>query len=287
MSLGRMAAVFLGAAALSISGGCLGKRGGGSATSPSGIGGGTPSAFTVDDGVRFSGVHPAPLVLNGVTYVYQNTGTDGTMLEASADGLAFALTAASFPAGVSRTIVSLSDGRFRMYYFADGTSVDIRSAVSTNGLNWTVEDGTRYSEPDIGAVRATVLPIGGYRLYYVTSAGISSAMSSDGLTFVAEGPVTLPLPDGSSMWGASAAAYLNGRFHMVLTKVPSSGASELWHAVSTDGRNWTVDKGALAVNPGVPLNQPAWSINGNTTRIYFRAQPPGGGNAIGSGIVRF
>jgi hypothetical protein len=66
MSLGRMAAVLVGAAALSISGGC-GKLGG-SPTSLSGWGG--ASATFVDDGpVGFMGAHPAPLVANGITYV--------------------------------------------------------------------------------------------------------------------------------------------------------------------------------------------------------------------------
>jgi hypothetical protein len=125
---------------------------------------------------------------------YLNTGMGGTMVEASSDGVVFALTAASFPAGVSRSIVTLPDGRFRMYCFPDGTSFDVRSAVSINGLNWTVEDGTRYSDLSIGAVRAMVLPAGGYRLYS-NGTGISSAMSSDGLTFGAEGPVMIPPPD--------------------------------------------------------------------------------------------
>jgi hypothetical protein len=150
---------------------------------------------------------------------YLNTGMGGTMVEASSDGVVFALTAASFPAGVSRSIVTLPDGRFRMYYFPDGTSFDVRSAVSNNGLNWTVEDGTRYSDPSIGAARAMVLPTGGYRLYCPNGTGISSAMSSDGLTFGAEGPLMIPPPDSTSTWGPSAAAYVKGQFHMVLTKV--------------------------------------------------------------------
>jgi len=243
--------------------------------------------LALDAGVRFAGVHPAPVVTNGLIYVYQNTGNDGLMVEASSDGLTFAPTPATYPAGVSRSIVRLPDGRFRMYYYPDGTAFDIRSAVSSNGLNWTAEGGIRYTEPGIGGLRATTLPTGGYRLYFPNSAGgISSAISSDGLTFAAEGPVAILPPDGTFTWGASAAAYLNGQFHMILTKVPSSGVTELWHAVSTDGRSWNIDRNALAVNPGVPLNQPAWSINGSVARIYFRAQPSGG-NAVSSGIVRF
>ncbi len=132
-----------------------------------------------------------------------------------------------------------------------------------------------------------VLPTGGYRLYYATSTGISSASSSDGLTFRGEGPVAIAPSDSTATWGASAGIYVNGQYRMVLTKVPSSGISELWYAVSADGRNWSLNSVALAANPGVPLNQPAWSINGGVMRIYFRAQPSGGGNAIGSGVIRF
>jgi hypothetical protein len=243
------------------------------------------SVTFVDEGGRFSpGVYPAPVCVNGATYVYVNTGADGVMVQASSDGLSFAPTPASYPAGVSRTIVRLPDGRFRMYYFSDGTSFDVRSAVSSNGLNWTVESGIRYSESGMAGMRAAVLPTG-YRLYYGNAGTTRSAISSDGLAFTAEGPVTLPAPDGTATFGALDVASLGSRFHMILTRFPTSGSSELWHAVSTDGRNWTLDQSALAVNPGVPLNQPAWCITG-TLRVYYRAQPAGS-NAIASGIIKF
>jgi hypothetical protein len=256
-------------------------------TSPDDGGGGGASATFSDEGVRsFQGSHPAPIVVGGQTFVYINSETDGTMVQASSDGLTFAPTPATYPAGLSRTIVSLPDGRFRMYYRADATPADVSSAISNNGLNWTVEGGSRYSDPEVGAIRATALPTGGYRLYFPTGGSIASAFSSDGLTFTGEGPVSGAPIDASFTWGASAAAFVNGKFHMVMTKNPSTGVSELWHATSTDGRNWTVDTSALAANPGVPINQPAWSIKGSTLRIYYRAQPPGA-NVIASGSIRF
>ena len=281
--MSRLTVVFIAVTALITSTAC------GKLFNPNGPSGGGGSATFMDEGVRFpGGVHPAPLVTNGTVYVYQNTATDGVTVQASSDGLTFAPTPATYPAGVSRSIVRLPDGRFRMYYYADGTGVDVRSALSSNGFNWTVESGIRFSEPDTGGVRALTLPTGVYRLYYATGAGtVKSAMSGDGVTFVPEGEIGIPRPDNTFGRGTSAAAYVNGQFHMILTKVPSSGVAELWHAVSGDGRNWNVDSRALAVNPGVPLNQPAWGINGGTTRIYYRASPPGGGNAIGSGIIRF
>ena len=80
MSCGRLAIVLVGTAALALSGGCGKLLGGGSPTSPSGGGGGgggTPPAFAVDDGVRFNGVHPAPLVVDGVTRIYFRAQSGG------------------------------------------------------------------------------------------------------------------------------------------------------------------------------------------------------------------
>jgi hypothetical protein len=96
------------------SGGHGGGGGGGSPTSPSTGTSGVPPAFTAE-GAHFAGVHPAPIIVGATAYVYQNTGTVGTTVQAAPDGLAFAPTPATYPAGVSRTIVSLPDGRFGIY----------------------------------------------------------------------------------------------------------------------------------------------------------------------------
>jgi hypothetical protein len=160
MSHRRPVTVLTGAAALVLSIGCPGRgHGSGSSTSPSNPTGTGPSppTFTADDGA----------------------GVGATTVQASADGLTFAPTPASFPPGVSRTITSLPDGRYRMYYYSDGTSFDVLSAVSVDGLNWTVEDGVRYSDPGSGPIRVTALPSGGYRLYYVTSCGIDRRQELD------------------------------------------------------------------------------------------------------------
>jgi hypothetical protein len=53
-----------------------------------------------------------------------------------------------------------------------------------------------------------------------------------------------------------------------------------------DGRSWTVDKTVMAANPGTPLNQPAWSINGSTARIYYRAIV-GNNSIVGGALIRF
>ena len=227
------------------------------------------------------------MTVGGTTYLYLNTGAAGVAVAASPDGLTFANVPARYPAGISRTIVPTTDGRFRMYYFADSTAVDVSSAVSSDGVNWSVEPGARYTDPNIGAIRAIALPGGGYRIYYPNGVGITSLMSSDGLTLTSEGPVGITPGDSTFSWGPSAAAYVNGQYHMVLSRTPTStGISELWHAVSADGRNWTVDRSVMAANPGVAINQPAWAINAGTNRVYYRAIF-NGGSGIASGVIRF
>jgi len=241
--------------------------------------------------VNIAGGQPAPLLVNGITYIYINTGGNaGIAVNAAADGVTFSSVPANYPAGLSRSIVTLPDGHFRMYYFAASTSVDLSSAVSSDGLNWTVESGARYSDPTIGFTRAAVLPNGGLLLYFQMTVGtIGSALSSDGLSFSFEGPVVLPQPDATFSWNDPGVIYFGGQFHMVLTKnLTSGGLATLWHARSTDGRTWTVDGKAFVSDGTNNLSQAQWLVNGNTVRVYFRALAPGSSSSvIASGTVQF
>ena len=256
-------------------------------TSPSG-GGGSNAVFIADPDSRFVGDLPAPLAVNGVTYVYVNTQSDGTQVQGSSDGVTFTQMPANYPAGVARSIVALPDQRYRMYYFATDTSTDMVSAVSSDGRTWTREAGLRFTRPNTGAVlKVHTLPAGGFRLYYPDGSNHNAATSSDGLTFTTEGPITLPLPDATSTWGSSSVIFANGQFQMVMPKFLQGTNPVLWHAVSIDAKTWTVDSHELAMNPGVSLTQPAWTVNSTTNRVYYRAQGSTGPGVIASGIVRF
>jgi len=261
-------------------------------TSPgSGSGSGT-ATFTADAGSRFNGSGPTPLARNGMIYVYQNTGNTGTTVQASADGVNFAQIPASYPAGTSRSIVALQDGRVRMYYFRDSSSQDLLSAVSGDGLNWSTEDGVRFTEPLIVPIRVTALPAGGFRLFFRNgSANLESAFSSDGLAFTGEGQVAgFPLSDGIFGWGDANVIFLNGQFQMVLVRFPGPGGATvpIWHATSADGRNWSVDNAAFVSDPVNNLRNPAPVVNGGVTRLYYGALATGSTNAfIASGIVHF
>ena len=118
---------------------------------------------------------------------------------------------ATFAGGEGMTPVDpdafeLPDGRLRMYFYdiADRSSHKIYSAVSSDGVNFTLEPGIRFQAEKIYDPNVVLLPDGRYRMY-LNHTDIWSATSSDGLTFVQdEGirvekgavPGAIVLPDG-------------------------------------------------------------------------------------------
>lgn len=118
---------------------------------------------------------------------------------------------ATFAGGEGMTPVDpdafeLDDGRLRMYFYdiADRTSHKFYSAVSSDGINFTVEPGIRFEADQIYDPNVVRLPDGRYRMY-INHTDIWSATSSDGLVFVKDDgervskgavPGALVLPDG-------------------------------------------------------------------------------------------
>jgi hypothetical protein len=92
------------------------------------------------------------------------------------------------------TVTQLSDGRWRMYFESRGPSdlpTVIASAVSSDMLEWELEDGIRLQGfQGIGGPRYVTLPDGGGRLYCFasepTAKGVISATTTDGLQFEIE-----------------------------------------------------------------------------------------------------
>ena len=107
------------------------------------------------------------------------------------------------PGGFLPSVVMLPDGGFRMYYTDQSVAVGyygaraIDSAISTNGLDFVIEDGDRLAyldnEYESGGIRGAeviALKDGTYRMYYVgIYDGVSrvlSAISPDGLNWTRE-----------------------------------------------------------------------------------------------------
>jgi len=102
----------------------------------------------------------------------------------------------------------LPDGRIRMYFYDIAVrqlSHPIYSAISDDGINFTLEEGVRIWMDEIYDPDVIQLPDGSYRMY-LNGGDIFSASSTDGLDFVAdEGvrvengsvPGSIVMPDGS------------------------------------------------------------------------------------------
>ena len=81
-------------------------------------------------------------------------------------------------------IVDIGDGKYRIYYSLEpevaGFNGQVYSAISSDGVNWETETGTRKEQATFPSV--IKLSDGKYRMYFQNSDVIKSAISSDGLT---------------------------------------------------------------------------------------------------------
>lgn len=159
---------------------------------------------------------------DGLTFVDE----PGVRITAAAAG--FASTTPGQPGATSgATVVQISDGRYRLYFSDLPRPGDppgghiIKSAVSRNQLEWTMEDGVRLGTGAPALTEsaehpfALVNPNGSVTLYYgkfggpgaMTPEGLYQATSTDGLTFAQEtlavffanDPDVVRLTDGTVM----------------------------------------------------------------------------------------
>lgn len=175
------------------------------------------------------------------------------------------------------TSLLLNDGRWRMFLFADRA---YRSAVSTDGLTFTMEAGNRLPE-GMGHSRVLRLSDGRVRMYSIASNGISSLISTDeGATFTLEGARIAAGQAGlSALSGPGIARTSDGRWRMYFSELDTPGAAvvplPMKSAWSTDLMTWTMDLG-VRIGPGATLSgsaaHPAAVTNsdGSVTVLYFR-----------------
>ncbi|MCB9823270.1 prepilin-type N-terminal cleavage/methylation domain-containing protein [Candidatus Nomurabacteria bacterium] len=149
--------------------------------------------------------------------------------------------------------------------------VKINQETSSKGLSISgtkeqkdlvFEDGLRLQPKDFGVqagmpvadVSAIKLDDGSWRLYaFAQNKGVVSAVSKDGLNFVAEAGSRLP--DGSGM--PRAMKLEDGRIRLYFITAGGVGS-----AISSDGLNFTVEKG-LRVSPPAGLSE----ISGISTPV--------------------
>lgn len=150
-------------------------------------------------------------------------------------------------------VVDIGGGKFRMYYSVEpevpNNKLELYSATSTDGENWTKEPGVRKefaTFPDV-----LKLSENKYRLYYQNAGVIKSAISEDGLSWQDEDGVRISdKKEGFSLEnvGAQSTTRLeDGTYLMVYrgmikekysSEVPNENTQIFFYATSKDGLNF-------------------------------------------------
>lgn len=153
-------------------------------------------------------------------------------------------------------VVEIKEGKFRLYYSVEpevaGNKLELYSATSTYGINWTQEEGTRKTMATFADV--VKLPDGSWRMYFQNSGVIKSATSTDGLTWNDEVGTRIDKTEkGYNLEnvGAQTTMMLNdGSYLMVYRgtidepyktteKIPNNNTQLFFYATSSDGINFT------------------------------------------------
>ncbi len=201
-------------------------------------------------------------------------------------------------------VLRLSDGRIRLYY----TSGDgVRSGISTDGLTFTEESGTRIANSTVGyAIGAmSIVPAAGvgYRAYFsdLETPGappgghrIRSAVSTDLLTWTLEPGIVLGVgatsgitetathPFALANADGSVTLYYQGE-RADLT-IQGGSYRGLYRATSTDGRTFTTEQKTGIRNGGDP--DVIVLANGTTMMYYGDVDPTIGGIILAAKLNR-
>lgn len=171
-------------------------------------------------------------------------------------------------------IVSLGDGRYRMYF---ETQSDVESALSTDGLVWQIERGVRVSDARDPVV--VELPGAGLRMYFRyagTSLALGSAVSTNGLGWQVEPGVRV-----SDAREFAVVQMADGSVRIFYAK-GTPGFTSIDSARSFDGINFIREPGARLLPGGHPdsdldsgriLSTSILAFPDGTVRMYYQGSP--------------
>jgi hypothetical protein len=174
------------------------------------------------------------------------------------------------------TTLVLNDGRYRMFLFA---GQGYRSAISSDGLSFTMEAGNRLPNGN-GQSRVLRLTDGRVRMFHISAGGIASSISTDeGLTFIAEGQrISASTAGLSELSGPGIVRTNDGRWRMYFSELDRPGAAvvplAMKSATSVDLLSWTMDPG-VRIGPGAPTltgsaaHPTAVAESGGSVTVYF------------------
>lgn len=213
-----------------------------------------PSDFGVPAGQPVADA-TAALLADGRVRLYMHAQGRGIVsaLSTSTDGASFVAEAgARLPdgSGMPRVVANPSGG-WRLFFSSGG---GIKSAVSPDGLTFTIESGVRVTQEAAGFTGTTV-----------------SATT---------GPTVIRLADG--------------RYRMYFSDLPRPGDPPGGHriksAVATDQLTWTVDPG-IRIGPGAPVltesaEHPFALANPDGSMTLYYGKFTGGGSASPEGLYQ-
>ena len=176
--------------------------------------------------------------------------------------------------------VLLADGKLRAYVFAQNKGIEVWD--SSDGKTFTRAGNAFGGDSNgYGMPRVIKLTDGRYRMYNLSSGGISCSISSDGLNFTLENVACI----GRTAFGISGnmtspgiVKLANGGYRAYFSTVPVMGSASVaqksYSATSPDGLTWTPDAG-VRIGTGSSIDQSAEhppAINhrdGSVTMFYF------------------
>ncbi|MEK7143182.1 MAG: hypothetical protein AAB785_03205 [Patescibacteria group bacterium] len=159
-------------------------------------------------------------------------------------------------------LVDLGDDRFRLYYSVEpevaGNKLELYSSISTDGINWTKEEGVRKEFATFPSV--IKLEDGGFRLYFQNAGVIKSALSEDGLSWDDESGIRIEAIEENltniENVGAQTIIQLEDKSFLMVYRVmlkvrysqevPNDSTQILYYATSQDGISW--EKKGLALD---------------------------------------
>jgi hypothetical protein len=167
---------------------------------------------------------------------------------------------------VDPDVIELPDGRLRMYFYdiagPQGQN-SIYSAVSSDGITFALDAGSRFTLSNIYDPNVIVLPDGRYRMYLNMQDIVSATSSNGGLTFTKDDgvrvekgsvPGAIVLPDGSVRLyacGKGISAYK-----------------------STDGFTFTLEKeGVVTASGGAIICDPSVTETPNGYLMVYKYNP--------------
>ncbi len=181
---------------------------------------------------------------SAVVAISEDNGENWVFKEVVVDGIEEGMRPAVDP-----DVVLLDTGQFRMYFTSEKPGVgypEIFSAVSDDGVHFSLEEGVRFSSTHNGqfVIDPVVLSIEGiwhlYALYLDGSSGIFHASSDDGLRFIEEDALQEKGILSNPLYMDEVYRFY-GFTHTDNKELKHS--FEIYSWTSEDGFTWTIEQG--------------------------------------------